>query len=72
MSSSESDILDDESSVTEISFLPDGRICLFGASREVLELLGRLNLNDPVLEQHLAALHSVTSKSAPTQDIPPS
>lgn len=40
---------DDETSITEISFLPDGRISVFGMSREVLELLGDLELGDPRL-----------------------
>jgi hypothetical protein len=40
---------DDETRVTEINFLPDGRICVFGMSREVLELLDDLELGDPRL-----------------------
>jgi hypothetical protein len=40
---------DDETSITELSFLPDGRICVFGMSREVLDLLGELALGDPAL-----------------------
>lgn len=47
---------DGETAITEISFLPDGRICLFGASREVLEILGTLNLHDNGLDARLAAL----------------
>ena len=40
---------DDETAITEISFLPDGRVCVFGMSREVLQLLGELSLGDPAL-----------------------
>lgn len=29
---------EDESNMTELEILPDGRICVFGASREVLEI----------------------------------
>ncbi|MES2789177.1 MAG: hypothetical protein V4719_06110 [Planctomycetota bacterium] len=60
MSSPEFDLTtaDDETAITEISFLPDGRICLFGASREVLELLGRLNLGDSALGSRLTSLRS--------------
>lgn len=29
---------EDESNITELEILPDGRICVFGASREVLEI----------------------------------
>ena len=54
-------LCDDETAITEITFLPDGRLCLFGASRELLELLGTLNLGDAALDIRLAALrHSTT------------
>ena len=33
--------LEDESSISEINILPDGRVCLFGTSQQVLELPGR-------------------------------
>ncbi len=32
----------DETNITEIELLPDGRICVFGTSLEVLELLDEL------------------------------
>ncbi len=48
-------ICDTETAITEITFLPDGRLCLFGASREVLELLGSLDLGDASLDSRLAA-----------------
>ncbi len=54
---------DEETAVTEITFLPDGRICLFGASREVLELLGSLELGDASLDSRLAALRRPDSIS---------
>ena len=38
--------LDEETSITEITILPDGRIFVFGASREVLEVLDDLKLGD--------------------------
>ena len=49
-------LCDDETAITEITFLPDGRLCLFGASRELLELLGSLNLGDAALDTRLAAV----------------
>lgn len=55
------DVADEETAITEISFLPDGRICLFGASREVLELLGSLDLGDERLNSRLACLPSPTN-----------
>ena len=55
----EPDVADDETAVTEISFLPDGRICLFGASREIVELLCQLDLGDPsLLARHLSVQSS--------------
>lgn len=62
----EVEILDDETSVTEITFLPDGRICLFGASREVLQLLMELNLGDSSLNQRFSMIQSTT----PSVDLP--
>jgi len=50
---------EDETRTTEITILPDGRICLFGASREVLELLGEMDLGDPALDQRLGYLRSL-------------
>jgi hypothetical protein len=33
---------EDETNITDIDLLPDGRICVFGTSVEVLEVLDRL------------------------------
>jgi hypothetical protein len=55
---------EDETRTTEITILPDGRICLFGASREVLEILGGMDLGDPALDQRLEYLRSL-DQSAP-------
>jgi hypothetical protein len=33
---------DDETDITDIDLLPDGRICVFGMSVEVLEVLDQL------------------------------
>ena len=65
-------LTDDETAMTEISFLPDGRICLFGASREIIELLWTLNLGDrALLARHLsiqaAATQAEAIQSAATQ-----
>jgi len=62
----EIEILDDETSITEISFLPDGRICLFGASREVLELLVELNLADSSLNQRFSVIRRTDSSVPPS------
>jgi hypothetical protein len=41
----------DETRVTEISIAADGRIYVFGASRQVIELLSDLQLGDPSLDR---------------------
>ena len=49
----------DETAITEISILPDGRVCVFGASREVVEVLADLEARDDAMRQrseHVAAL----------------
>ena len=55
------DLCDSESAISEMTFLPDGRICLFGASRELLELLGSLNLGDASLDIRLAAVRRTST-----------
>lgn len=55
------DLGDGESAVSEMTFLPDGRICLFGASRELLELLSSLNLGDASLDIRLAAIRRTST-----------
>ena len=54
------DLCDSESAISEMTFLPDGRICLFGASRELLELLGSLNLGDASLDIRLTAIRGAS------------
>ena len=45
--------LEDDSSISEINILPDGRVCLFGASRQVLEMLDAIPLGDPALRSRI-------------------
>jgi hypothetical protein len=47
---------DDETAITEINLLRDGRICVFGSSREVLEILESLEFGDPALSARVAHL----------------
>lgn len=49
---------EEESCITDIELLPDGRICLFGASFPVLQLLADLNLADLQLRKRLASADS--------------
>ncbi|MEK6260290.1 MAG: hypothetical protein AABP62_16860 [Planctomycetota bacterium] len=59
-------LCDDETAISEMTFLPDGRLCLFGASLELLELLGSLNLGDATLDVRLAAARRAATD--PSQD----
>ena len=61
------DLCDEETAITEITFLPDGRLCLFGASREILELMGSLQLGDTSLDSRLATLRT-TQPVLPVND----
>jgi hypothetical protein len=47
---------DDEASLSEITILPDGLIYLFGASRQVLEVLNTLCGTEGVLDERLDRL----------------
>ena len=48
--------LDDQSAISEITILPDGRVYLFGASRQVLEILYAIPLGDPALKRRIECL----------------
>lgn len=39
-------LLEDETAITEITIQPDGRVYVFGTSRQVLEVLENLHPND--------------------------
>ena len=40
---------EDESNITELEILPDGRICVFGASREVLEIFKEIPIHSQTM-----------------------
>ena len=42
---------DDERDITEITIQPDGRIYVFGASRQILDVLAALRSDDPKLQR---------------------
>jgi hypothetical protein len=48
----------DETTITEITIQPDGRIYVFGASRQILAVLSDLCPGDQTLLQRLASSHS--------------
>lgn len=49
-------LLQDETTVTDITIAPDGRIFIFGTSRPVIELLAAFQPGNPRLEALLAHL----------------
>lgn len=64
--------LEDDSSISEINILPDGRICLFGVSQQVLEALDAIPLGDPALSsrtERLTTAH-VQRFAAPSEELP--
>ncbi len=57
--------LDDESSTSEINILADGRICVFGTSLPILEMLDAVPLGDPALGRRIEALRKVQVRQSP-------
>jgi len=45
--------LQDETSITELTIVPDGRIFVFGLSRQILEMLKDLDFTAPDLQERL-------------------
>jgi hypothetical protein len=58
--------LEEESAISEINILPDGRICIFGASQQVLEVLDAIPLDDPALRRRVEALRTTQARPAPS------
>jgi hypothetical protein len=49
---------DEFATISEINILPDGRVCLFGASSQVLEILDAISMGDPALSDRIASLRA--------------
>jgi hypothetical protein len=56
----------EESYLTEIELLPDGRICLFGSSVQILALLRDLGLADQGVLRRLELAESPSTAEAAT------
>ncbi len=54
---------EDETKITEIELTPDGRIFVFGASREVLSLLDDLGLGDEALRSRLLCVETSSAQA---------
>ena len=55
---------EDEAAIGEINILSDGRICIFGTSLPILEMLEAIPLGDPALRRRIATLHMVQARLA--------
>jgi hypothetical protein len=63
---------EDETTMTEITILPDGRLYVFGMSRPVLEMLRLLETGNPRLERLEEQLQTVNvTGETPDPDRPP-
>ena len=61
---------DDETLITEITIQPDGRVYVFGTSRQVLEVLEGLRPDDPKLARLLARVRALEAGSAEADPAP--
>ena len=63
--------VNDESSISEINILPDGRVCVFGASQQVLEVLDAIPLDDAALQDRIECLHagSTVARERGTEEV---
>lgn len=59
---------EDNGSTSEINILPDGRVCIFGASRQVLEVLDAIPLGDPGLKGRIECLRRIEETTATEGD----
>jgi hypothetical protein len=55
--------LEDETLTTELMIMPDGRIYVFGASRQVLEIMESLQPNDERLMQLLTHVRKLEQQA---------
>lgn len=61
---------DDETAITDIELMPDGRIFVFGTSREVLEVLRELERSgDSLIQSRLVQLNHNQSTAAPSVSV---
>jgi hypothetical protein len=58
--------LSDETLITELSIAPDGRIFVFGLSREVLDLLNDINLSTDAMKQRIEYIDALEIKTMPS------
>ena len=55
---------EDDSAIGEITILPDGRVCLFGASQQILEMLEAIPWSGPELQSRMDCLRAVGHRAS--------
>ena len=55
---------DDETTLSEITIMPDGRLYVFGASREVLDVLAELSPGDADLQRRVQHVRTTADRAA--------
>ncbi len=60
-------VLSDEALVSEIAIAPDGRVFVFGLSKQVLEILATIDPSDSNIQARLAACNVPT---VPASEVP--
>jgi hypothetical protein len=61
-----SDLMQDETTITEITIQPDGRVFIFGTSRQVLDILIELEPRSARLNRLLGHVRSLESDGGTT------
>lgn len=61
----------DEANITEIEILPDGRICVFGTSAAVIDVVNSLAVLDQRWHARLLAIRQHHLRSQHSADSPP-
>lgn len=62
---------DDEANITEIEILPDGRICVFGTSAAVIDVVNSLAVLDQRWHERLLAIRQHHLRSQHAANSPP-
>lgn len=58
----------EETAITEITIQPDGRVYVFGTSRQSLEVLESLNPRDPKLKRLLSQVRHAESPGSSDEE----
>ncbi|MGA2440765.1 MAG: hypothetical protein ABSH08_07390 [Tepidisphaeraceae bacterium] len=59
----------DETTMTEITVHPDGRVCIFGTSRQILDVLIGLNPHSSKLNRLLGQVRRIESAQGEAREV---